>query len=89
MTQKEIAKKLNVTQTAVSLALRGSTRISVELREAVQQIAQSTGYQANLSGQMLRKKKCNIIGAFFPRLTNLFYAELFHCIGKRENILFI
>lgn len=83
MTQKEIAKKLNVTQTAVSLALRGSTRISVELREAVQQIAQSTGYQANLSGQMLRKKKCNIIGAFFPRLTNLFYAELFQEVHKK------
>jgi len=83
MTQKEIAKKLNITQAAVSLALRGSTRISVELRESVQEMARSTGYQPNLSRQMLRKKRCNIIGAFFPRLTNIFYAELFQEVQKK------
>lgn len=83
MTQKEIARKLNITQASVSLALKGSTRISANLRQAVQELARTTGYQPNLSGQMLRKKKCNIIGALFPRLTNLFYAELFQELQKR------
>ena len=83
MTQKEIAKSLNITQAAVSMALKGSERISPALRESVRKLAEETGYCPNLAGQMLRRKRVNVIGAVFPRLTNLFYAELFQEIQKQ------
>ena len=82
MTQKEIARTLNITQATVSLALKGSGRISPAVREAVCRLAAEAGYQPNLAGQMLRRKRANVIGAIFPRLTNLFYAELFQEIQQ-------
>ena len=83
MTQKEIGKTLNITQAAVSMALKGSERISPTLRESVRKLAKETGYRPNLAGQMLRRKRSNVIGAVFPCLTNLFYAELFQEIQKQ------
>ena len=74
MTQKEIAKALNITQAAVSMALKGSKRISPTLRQSVHELAANTGYRPNLAGQMLRRKRSNVIGAVFPRLSNQFYA---------------
>lgn len=82
MTQKEIARTLNITQATVSLALKGSERISPAVREAVCKLAAEAGYQPNLASQMLRRKRANVIGAIFPRLTSLFYAELFQEIQQ-------
>lgn len=50
MTQKEIAKLLNVSQPTVSMALNGSERISRELRDAVRKLADRSGYRPNLPG---------------------------------------
>ena len=83
MTQKEIARTLNITQATVSMALRGSSRISPPLRETIRRLAADSGYQPNIAGQMLRKKRTNVIGALLPRLTHLFYAELFQEVQKR------
>lgn len=83
MTQKEIAKMLNITQAAVSMALKGSDQISPALRKSVCRLAENTGYRPNLAGQMLRQKRSNLIGAIFPRFTNPFYAELFENIQCR------
>ena len=63
MTQKEIAKALNITQAAVSMALKGSERISPVLRESVRKLAEEAGYRPNLAGQMLRRKRISVIGA--------------------------
>lgn len=82
MTQKEIARTLSITQATVSMALKGSGRISPAVREAVCRLAAEVGYQPNLAGQMLRRKRANVIGAIFPRLTNLFHAELFQEIQQ-------
>ena len=83
MTQKEIARALNITQAAVSMALKGSERISPKLRESVRKLAEDAGYQPNLAGQMLRGGRTSLIGAVFPRLTNPFYAELFQEIQNQ------
>jgi LacI family transcriptional regulator len=47
MNQKDIAKKLGISQTAVSMALRGNQRISLQLRKRVQAEAKRMGYQPN------------------------------------------
>lgn len=77
MTQKEIAKQLNISQATVSMALKGSERISPAVREAVRRLAADIGYRPNPAGQMLRLGRSNVIGAVFPSLTNSYYAELF------------
>ena len=83
MTQRELAKTLNITQAAVSMALKGSPRISPEVRESVRKLAENSGYRLNLAGQMLRRNRSNVIGTIFPRLTNLYYAELFQEIQQQ------
>jgi LacI family transcriptional regulator len=45
--QKEVAKALGVTQATVSLALRGSQRISSEMRQKVRDTAERMGYHLN------------------------------------------
>ncbi|MBR0458417.1 MAG: LacI family DNA-binding transcriptional regulator [Victivallales bacterium] len=82
MTQKEIAQKLNITQAAVSMALKNSPRISQATRDSVQALAEQMGYVPNLASQMLRQRRTNVIGAVFPRLTNPFFAELFQEIQR-------
>ena len=77
MTQAEIAKKLNLTQAAVSMALNHHPAISDATRRRVLELAGKCGYRPNLAGQMLRRKRTNIIGAILPMLTNSYFAELF------------
>lgn len=77
MTQSEIAKKLNLTQAAVSMALNHHPAISEATRRRVLELAGKCGYRPNLAGQMLRRKRTNIIGVILPMLTNSYFAELF------------
>ena len=74
MTQKEIARKLNVSLATVSMALKGSARISQTLRDSVRKLADDSGYLPNLAGQLLRQGRSNVIGIVFPSLVNSFYA---------------
>ena len=77
MTQSEIAKKLNLTQAAVSMALNRHPAISEATRNRVLELAGKCGYRPNIAGQMLRRKRTNIIGVILPMLTNSYFAELF------------
>ena len=83
MTQKEIARKLNVSQATVSMALKGSARISQTLRDSVRKLADDSGYLPNLAGQLLRQGRCNVIGIVFPSLVNSFYAELYQELQRK------
>lgn len=47
MNQRHIAKKLGISQVAVSLALRNDLSVSVNLRKRVKAMAKSLGYQPN------------------------------------------
>ncbi len=83
MTQKDLAEQLKISQATVSLALKGSDRISPELRATVRQLAAAGGYRPNLAGQMLRQGRSNTVGVLFPSLTNLFYSELFQELQRQ------
>ena len=83
MTQKEIARKLNVSQATVSMALKGSARISQTLRDSVRKLADDSGYLPNLAGQLLRQGRSNVIGIVFPSLVNSFYAELYQELQRK------
>ena len=83
MTQKDIALKLNVSQATVSMALKGSPRISQALRDSVRKLVDDCGYRPNLAGQLLRRGRSNIIGAVFPSLRHGFHAELFQELQRQ------
>ena len=80
MTQAEIARKLNLTQAAVSMALNNHPAISDATRQKVLELAGKCGYRPNIAGQMLRRKRTNIIGVILPMLTNSYFAELFQLL---------
>lgn len=76
MTQREFAKLLNISQAAVSMALKDSPEISLARRRHIQDLAEKLGYRPNLAGQLLRRGRSNLIGAILPPLEYGFYAEL-------------
>lgn len=49
MNQKLIAEKLNISQATVSMALKGSPRISRALSETIRKLAEDSGYHPNLA----------------------------------------
>ena len=55
ITQKDIAQKLGLDHSTVSLALRNSEKISAAKRELIQQTAQEMGYTLNASAVNLAK----------------------------------
>jgi LacI family transcriptional regulator len=59
---QDIATKVGVSKTAVSLALRNHPRISVSRREEVQRVALELGYETNLLARSLAKGKTYSIG---------------------------
>lgn len=69
MTQKEIAKKLNVSVMTVSKALRNHPDISDEMKERIRSEAEKNYYVPNLFARELLKKKSNVIGFIFPDIT--------------------
>lgn len=62
VTIKDIAKKVGVSYSAVSMALRDHPRISKERREQIKTLARKMGYQPDLVARSLRAQKSNTIG---------------------------
>ncbi|WP_194948003.1 LacI family DNA-binding transcriptional regulator [Actinomyces trachealis] len=62
VTMRDIAETLGVSVSTVSLALRGSDRISSAVRKKVAQEAADQGYRTDLAGSLLSTTKPRIIG---------------------------
>jgi LacI family transcriptional regulator len=62
VSQQEIAAKLGVTQKAVSLALRGKTGVSPEVRAEIIKTAKMLGYRPNTAARNMRKGRFGAIG---------------------------
>jgi LacI family transcriptional regulator len=75
-TIKDIAKIAKVSNTAVSMALRGHTRIGQETRQKILRIAKRLDYQPNFIARSLVIKKTNTIGLIITSILNPFYPEL-------------
>ena len=77
-TLKDIARRANVTVTAVSLALqkKDTTRVGKKTREKILKIAKELNYRPNYIAKTLVTKKSHAIGLIITTLHNPFYAEL-------------
>ncbi|MFG0251176.1 MAG: LacI family DNA-binding transcriptional regulator [Phycisphaeraceae bacterium JB051] len=62
VTAKDVAKAAGVSQSAVSLALRGSKEISAKRTKHIQAVARKLNYYPQAAGQLLRSKRKNQIG---------------------------
>lgn len=67
VTIKDVAHRAGVSPSTVSRALQGSSRISMEVRRRVEQIAREMEYRPNPLARGLVKQKSRIIGVVFPQ----------------------
>lgn len=88
MNQKKIAKKTTIydlaelagtSASAVSAVLNGNwkkRRISSQLAEKIQRIAEEQGYALNMQASLLRREKSHIIGMIVPKYDNRYFGSI-------------
>lgn len=85
ITIHDIAKKLNVTASTVSRALKDHPRISQETKKAVLKAARKLNYQPNHIAAALRKGKTKIIGIIVPTVDRSFFSSVVRGIEEIAN----
>ena len=96
ITQKEIAKKANVSVMTVSRVINNERYVDEEVRKRIWQIVKKNNYSMNVMARGLRTNKVNALGIIMRPGTNAFavpyFSELLRgveqvCIEKRYDIL--
>jgi DNA-binding LacI/PurR family transcriptional regulator len=85
VTIKDIAKRLKISVSTVSRALRGSTDISDETRQLVLAVAEELHYSPNPIALSLRDKKTKVIGVIVQEIANNYCSSV---IAGIEDIAF-
>ena len=81
----DIARKLNITASTVSRALKNHPRISEETKRLVLKEARALNYQANHIAAALRNGKSNTIGIIVPTTDRSFFASVIRGIEEVAN----
>lgn len=81
----DIARKLNVTASTVSRALKDHPRISEQTKKAVLKAAQKLNYQPNNIAAALRNGKSNILGIIVPTVDRTFFSSVVRGIEEIAN----
>ena len=77
LTMKDIARELGVSVATVSRALKGSTRISREKREAIVAYAKEHKFSPNPMAESLRNRRTmKIIGVIIPQFTHFYFSSI-------------
>ncbi|MFT6895495.1 MAG: LacI family transcriptional regulator, partial [Algoriphagus sp.] len=82
VTMKEIAKKLGVSVSTISRALKDSPELHIETKRKIVEMAKEMNYQPNLLAQSLRISRTNILGVIVPEITSHFFAS---CISGIQD----
>ncbi|WP_194975228.1 LacI family DNA-binding transcriptional regulator [Aquiflexum lacus] len=75
VTMKEIAKKLGVSVSTVSRALKDSPELHKDTKLRIVEMAKSMNYQYNLLAQSLRISRSKVLGVIVPELTSHFFSS--------------
>jgi len=75
-TIKDLAKKLGVSPSTVSRALRDHPDISLATKRKVTEAAEKYHYQPNQLAQSLQKKRSNTIGVIVPEIRHHFFSNV-------------
>lgn len=73
---KDLAQALGVSVSTVSRALKGSSEISISMRERVQALARNRNYQPNPFALGLLKNRPKMIGIIVPDIVTHFYSSI-------------
>lgn len=76
VTITDLARRLNLSASTVSRALRDHPDISTQTKKRVQAIAAQTNYQPNLIAQSLQTRRSNNIGVIVPEIRNTFFSTV-------------
>lgn len=76
VTINDLARRLKLSASTVSRALRDHPDISKQTKERVRAIAAQTNYQPNLIAQSLQTRKSNNIGVIVPEIRNTFFSTV-------------
>lgn len=79
----DIAKKLDLSASTVSRALKENPAINIETRKRVLKCAEEMGYRSNAFASNLRTKRTNTIGVIVPRLDSNFMSA---CLAGMEEV---
>ena len=75
VTMNEIAKKLGVSVSTVSRALKDSPELHPDTKLRIVEMAKSMNYQYNLLAQSLRISRSKVLGVIVPELTSHFFSS--------------
>jgi LacI family transcriptional regulator len=90
LTLKNIADRLNLSETTVSRALSGQAskyRISQETEKAVLDLAEELHFSPNQLARSLRLQKTHTIGLMIPDISNPFFANIARNVEKEARKL--
>jgi LacI family transcriptional regulator len=76
VTSKDIARKLRISQSTVSRALRGDPRVAADTAARVLEAARQLNYTPNLAARSLITRRTGTVGVVVSDITNPFYPEL-------------
>ena len=79
----DVAARAGVSKSLVSLVMRGSSRVSVEKRDAVFEAAAALGYRPNAVARSLVEQTTRTLGVMVSDLRNPFFADMVH--GMQEE----
>jgi LacI family transcriptional regulator len=73
----DIAKKLGISRTTVSLVVNDHPRISKETKKLVWSAIQELEYRPDPTARALATGRSNLLGFIVPEMSNLYFAEIF------------
>jgi len=85
ITQKQIARELDISISTVSKALKNSDELSQDTKDKVQAFAKFYNYKPNQFALSLRSQRSNIIGVILPGISHHLYASIFTGIEHYAN----
>ena len=74
-TTKEIARRLNVSQSTVSRALNDHPRIGLRTKSRVLELAKKLNYEPNVKAISFKQKKTSVIGVVIPFIGEEFFSQ--------------
>lgn len=81
ITIKDIARKLGVSPSTVSRALKNHPDISENTKNKVQEMAREFSYRPNPIALNLKHKRSNTIGVIIPEIVHYFFSSIISGIG--------
>lgn len=84
-TQKEIAKRLNISVATVSRALHNHPAIGLRTKANVQKLARDLNYECNQTALYFKEQKTYTIGVILPNLKEEFFSQAINAIEDEAN----